>query len=66
MNCLPEMWLVQMTKDGQYVGFFQFFHPNPEAAHSKAEEMRADPELHFVRVHVGRYVLAHIEKDPRP
>ncbi len=59
MTCLPEIWHVQITKNGDWCGYYQFFHPNEAAAQAEAERLRADPELASIfEVHVGRYVLA--------
>lgn len=63
MKALPELWHVQATKDGDWIGYYQFFHPNAEAARSEASRLRA--ELPFLEVHIGRYVLADTEDDEK-
>lgn len=63
-KCLPEIWHVQSTKDGQWIGYYQFSHPNEAAARNEAERLRQEfegsPGWQF---HVGRYVLADIDGD---
>ena len=55
-GCLPEFWLVQATKNGTYVGWFQCFHPNREAVEFEAARLRES--LPWATVHIGKYVLA--------
>lgn len=61
MRCLPEIWHVQAVhrESGQWMGWYQFFHPNPELAREEAQRLRE--ELPFVDVYVGKYTLAEVE-----
>ncbi len=62
-KCLPELWHVQATYNGQWSGYFQFFHPNPEAARLEAKRLRRELGSPW-EFYIGRYVLSDVEGSP--
>lgn len=56
-GCLAELWHVQMTRNGDFIGYYQFFHPNEAAAHAEAERLRTELASLGAEVHVCRFVL---------
>lgn len=60
---LTELWHVQMTRNGDPFGWYQFFHPNEAAAQEEAARLRVD--LPWAEAHVCRFVLADVAPAPR-